>query len=203
MKIDLHVHASERSGCSISSEEEIIAMAKTRGLNAIAFTDHERLVPTARLAELNRLHSPFRIFSGIEIHTAEEEDILVFGIQDQKLESMTWPYADLHRFVRARNGFMVLAHPYRYRETINVDIARYRPDALEARSSNIRPQITPRILQAAETLSCAILFASDTHNARDIGTFHIELETEAESDQALVSLLRARRFSCRTLQATS
>lgn len=196
MKIDLHVHAKERSGCSVSGEQEIIASARARGLDALAFTDHERLVPASRLAELNRLNAPFRIFSGIELHTAEEEDVLVFGIQDPRIESMHWPYEDLYRFVRERSGFMALAHPFRYRDTINVDLRKFRPDAIEARSTNVPEHAVARIIRTAGDLGCATLYASDAHRAEDVGSFHVCLSSAADSDFALVSLLRSRTYAC-------
>jgi len=45
MKIDLHVHTTERSLCADSSEQEQILTAIERGLDAIVITDHGRLVP--------------------------------------------------------------------------------------------------------------------------------------------------------------
>ena len=79
MRIDLHVHSSQRSGCARSTEAEQIAAARRRGLDALAFTDHHRLVPPEHLERLNDLHAPFRIFSGIEIEVAEEH-LVVLGV---------------------------------------------------------------------------------------------------------------------------
>lgn len=201
MKIDLHVHASERSGCSIASEEELIAAAKARGLDALVFTDHEKQVPRFHLDDLNRRHAPFRIFSGVEIHTAEEEDVLVFGIQHPRLEAMGWAYADLHRFVHEQSGFMVLAHPFRYRETINADIRAHRPDAIEQRSLNLPPHTESRIRRVAEELGCGLIYASDAHAAEGVGRFYVRLGGIADSDLMLVNLLRSRTYTCETTPA--
>ena len=67
MNIDLHVHASERSKCARSSEQELIREGIRIGLDALVFTDHNRLVPPERLVELNEEFAPFRIFGGIEM----------------------------------------------------------------------------------------------------------------------------------------
>ncbi len=79
MKIDLHVHASERSSCAVSGEESQIRAAIAAGLDGIAFTDHHRLVNPQRLEQLRQRYAPFKIYTGIEI-TANKEDWLVFGV---------------------------------------------------------------------------------------------------------------------------
>ena len=65
MKIDLHVHASERSACCITSEEGQIRAAIRNGLDGLAFTDHHRLVLPKRLEQLNKKFAPFIIFGGV------------------------------------------------------------------------------------------------------------------------------------------
>lgn len=194
MKIDLHVHAKERSGCSVAGERELIEHARTTGLDALVFTDHGRLVPASRLAELNRDAQPFRVFSGIEIRTQEEEDVLVLGMQDAQLERATWFYADLHQFVHAHGGYVVLAHPFRYRDTIQADIWRYPPDAFEARSLNIAPHLEGRIRRLAEEVGSAVVYASDAHAVHGVGAFHLCLDAVVDSDLTLVALLRSRAF---------
>ena len=52
MKIDFHVHSSERSACGGASEESQIQAAIVAGLDAIVFTDHQRLVSEYRLSFL-------------------------------------------------------------------------------------------------------------------------------------------------------
>ena len=53
MKIDLHVHSIEYSACAHAYVDEQIETAIDRGLDALVFTNHECLVPQARIEELN------------------------------------------------------------------------------------------------------------------------------------------------------
>ena len=85
MKIDLHVHSSERSDCGKATEEAQIRAAIAAGLDAIVFTDHWQFVPLARLKRLNDQYAPFKIFGGIEV-TADDEDFIVVGVRDPVLD---------------------------------------------------------------------------------------------------------------------
>lgn len=135
VKLDLHVHAAERSGCATSHEEDQIRSAIAVGIQGMAFTDHFTLVERGRLIELNRRYAPFRIYTGIEI-TSDREDWLVLGLHDEALQREGWHYPEVADFVHQRGGFIALAHPYRYASTIQADIENHPPDGIEFRSFN-------------------------------------------------------------------
>ena len=198
MRVDLHVHASERSGCSQSGEEEIIRAAIGFGLDGMAFTDHQLLVPPERLAELNAKFAPFRIFSGIEIHTVEEEDVLVIGVSDPRLEKRAWTYPELYEFVRDRKGFLAVAHPFRYRDTVNIDFDGRIPDALEGASFNIRPERELLIRNLAEQLGCRLMCSSDAHFSDYVGLCRLVLDGNPADNAELVRLLRSGAYRCET-----
>lgn len=170
-KIDFHVHTAERSSCAISSQTEQIRAAIKSGLQAIAITDHSRLVPEPELAQLNRDFAPFRILNGIEI-TTDGEDWLVLGVTDPILEAENWTYPQLHQFVHARGGIIILAHPFRFRPEIKTDLVTYTPDALELRSNNIRLDLVPQIKELADSLHIPTLCNSDAHYTGSIGRYY-------------------------------
>lgn len=194
MKIDLHVHASERSACSVSGEEDMIRSAASRGLDALVFMDHHCLVPMSRLEELNREFAPFRIFGGVEITLNEEEDILVLGVRDPKLEQRNWTMPDLHAFVRARGGWMALAHPFRYRDFIGFDIKQYPPDAIEVRSSNIAAGNLKRIEALLGLTGLPAICTSDAHIANRAGLYYVELDKTPADEADLARQLQAGNF---------
>jgi len=196
MKIDLHVHTAERSPCADALEDEQIVTAIDRGLDALVFTNHECLVPQEHLEELNRTYTPFRVFGGVEITVREKEDLLVLGIHDPALESRDWVHPDLHTFVREKGGWIAVAHPFRFRPTINLDLERYTPDALEVCSLNTPLLEQPHIREIAARLGIQVLCNSDAHITRDIGAAYNRLKGEPESDQELIDLLRRGEFLC-------
>jgi predicted metal-dependent phosphoesterase TrpH len=195
MKIDLHVHSKERSACGRASEEQQVRAAIAAGLDAIVFTDHHCLMPLERLRELNSIHTPFRVFGGIEI-TTKGEDVLVLGIQDTELESSKWAYPDLHAFVRKHAGFIALAHPFRYHPQVEIEVEQFVPDAIEVRSPNIPLEAEERIRAIASRLGIPVLCNSDAHTTDMLGTHYNILQGSPSSEQELVTLLRSGRFTC-------
>ena len=189
MRIDLHVHASNRSACASDDEERQIRAAMAAGLDGLAFTDHFKLVPQARLAELRRAYAPFRIFSGIEI-TAGQEDWLVLGLPDPRLERKDWDYPALWSFVRGQGGFIVLAHPFRYGSIIHADLALYPPDGIEVRSNNTPRQREDEIRELAERYGMVPFSNSDAHSNSMIGAFWNDLPGEPAGDRELLETLR-------------
>ncbi|WBW99107.1 PHP domain-containing protein [Oceanirhabdus sp. W0125-5] len=197
MKIDMHVHAKERSSCSIASEKEHIEKAIEFGLDAIIFTDHNKLVPLDHLKELNKKYSPFKIFGGIEVRMKDNgEDVLILGIHDKLIEEREWTYPELYKFVRERNGYIAKAHPYRYKEYIEIDIENYIPDALEIHSTNIGKDDTKLISNLAQKLNCNLISNSDAHNSKDIGIYYNELESTPKNEKELIEILKSGKYTC-------
>ncbi len=191
MKIDLHVHASERSACSTASEISLIQAAIQAGLNGIAFSDHNRLVGHDHLIALNQRFAPFKIFTGIEVD-CDQEHWVIIGIDDPRLEQIGWRYPDLHAFVQEKGGYMLLAHPFRY-HPIQVDIRRYPPDGVEISSYNTPPTREADIRALSAELGLALHTNSDAHRTWVIGQYFTQLPATVENDASLIQALRERK----------
>lgn len=190
MKIDMHMHCCERSSCSISTEQQQIESAIYYGLDAIVITDHNKLVSEEHLRELNKKYYPFKIFGGIEIRTLPHgDDVLVIGVKDKSLESENWTYDRLYSFVKKRGGFIALCHPYRFGNTIGIDIDTYVPDGIELHSTNIGNCDTKIIEDLANRLNSKLLGNSDGHFYKHIGIFYNILDGEAKTEKELAELL--------------
>jgi hypothetical protein len=174
----------------------MIQAAISYGLDGLVFTDHHHLVPPERLEMLNRKHAPFQVFGGIEITVAEGEDVLVLGVQDPELELHPWTYRALVSFVRARDGFLVIAHPFRFRDTIDVDMASHPPDAIEVCSIHIGECDGPRVRAVQERLGLRPLCNSDAHRTERVGLYCSRLGTAIRDEQELLKALRAGDYVC-------
>jgi histidinol phosphatase-like PHP family hydrolase len=193
MKVDLHVHTLERSPCAKASEDEQLQAASKAGLDALFITDHWALVPAKRLSELNRRYAPLRIFGGIEV-SADGEDLLVLGVQDARLETQAWTYPELHAFVRRRGGFLILAHPFRYRPGISIDIQSYPPDAIELFTPNTPVHAQDEIRTIARSLSLPVLSNSDAHTTERLGLHYNLLAGHDLGEPGIFNQLRAGKF---------
>jgi predicted metal-dependent phosphoesterase TrpH len=172
----------------------MIGAAIDLGLDALVISDHDSLVPPGRLDYFNRKYAPFRVFGGIEI-TARGEHLLVLGVSDPALERKRWSYPDLHAFVEEREGFLAVAHPFRFNpDELKVDVERFRPHALEAYSRNTPESAESRILALARELGVPVISNSDAHHARDIGAYHNLFDDEPQDVHALVRMLKAGAF---------
>jgi predicted metal-dependent phosphoesterase TrpH len=194
MKIDLHVHSSERSACGEATEAAQIRASIDAGLDAIVFTDHWTFVPPAHLEELSRSYAPFRIFGGIEVF-ADGEDFIVLGVRDPVLENRSLSYDELYSLVRSRNGYIALVHPFRYRREISADIDRLRPDGIEIYSTNTPAWAEQKIRDTAARLALPLLCNSDAHDVAWLGHYYNRLRRIPEDEADLISLLRAGEFT--------
>lgn len=194
MKIDLHVHTSDRSPCAKDNEIAQIEAAIASGLDAIFITDHWKLVPPRHLEDLNRRFAPFRIFGGIEIQI-KYEDLLVLGVPDPILEQEKFEYPALREFVHQRGGFLVLAHPFRYTSTINLPIDTFPPDAIELFSHNTPVSADSKIRAIAQRNRVALLSNSDAHIRQNFGLFSNILFDGAHDEQAVFQQLRSGAYT--------
>ena len=78
MLIDLHIHEKQFSKDSFLALEEIVEIAKEKGLDAICITDHDSMGLREYAAEYTK-KTGFPIFVGIEFYSLQG-DILAFGI---------------------------------------------------------------------------------------------------------------------------
>jgi len=189
MKIDLHVHSKGLSACATIDEETQIEAAIKAGLDGLAFTNHERLLPPAQLKALNQRYAPFKIFTGIEIQ-ADDEDWLVIGVHDRRLEKQNWRYPNLWKLVRELGGFLILAHPYRYSTRIHADFGTLPPDAIEAASINTPGQQETKIRTLAAEFGLLPMTNSDAHHLGQIGSYYNQIQAEPGSDAELVAHLK-------------
>ncbi len=194
MKVDLHVHTKERSRCGRSSVLEQIQAAVSAGLGAIAFTDHGQLPPVEEIARLNDEYAPLRILEGIEI-TVNGEDVLVVGVRDPLIVAEKWEYPSLHGFVRARGGFIAVAHPFRYHADITIPIQAFPPDAIEVCSMNTPRRVAEQIVALAQGLGIPVLSNSDAHATDALGKYYNLLDHEPGCEEELLNMIKGGRFT--------
>jgi predicted metal-dependent phosphoesterase TrpH len=109
MRIDLHNHTAAGSIDAVNDPDRLIELARERGADGIAITEHGKTRTTVA-AELARRHA-FPVFAGMEV-SCELGDMLVFGIDEIPKQIIS--ARGISEYVRANGGVIVRAHPYRW-----------------------------------------------------------------------------------------
>lgn len=203
MRIDLHVHTSPRSPCSIINPAELVQEAKRMGLDGFCLTEHQVLWnwdETARLAGDNGI----KIFRGNEITTAQG-DVLVFGL-DQEIQGIV-TIQELHHIVQSVGGFSIAAHPFRGFKMFGVgqlgmtlDQACKKKifqfvDAVEIRNGRVTEKENEVAGKVAERLGLKGTAGSDAHEIVALGTWVTIFEKDIVTEADLLQELKAGKFT--------
>jgi predicted metal-dependent phosphoesterase TrpH len=202
MHIDLHIHTSPRSPCSNLDPLELIQEAKRLGLDGICLTEHQVVWSPDEVNNLEE--NGIKIFRGNEF-TTNQGDILVFGFEKDIKELLT--IQELRNEVKATQGFMIAAHPFRGFKTfgigqlqMTVEQACERKmfdfvDAIEIKNGRLSDEENDMAMKVAAQLGLPGTAGSDAHSLDEVGKWVTEFEKELQNEQELVEELRAGRFT--------
>ena len=205
MLIDLHTHTHPLSHDSLLSPDELIDAAKTAGLDGMCLTEHDFFWEPAAATELGKRHR-FLVIPGIEVNT-EEGHLTVFGLDSfvygmHRLE-------ELAAMVKAAGGIMIMNHPYRRRlpfelrhegdwtqplESAARSPALHHATAIESYNGRGTARENAFAAELADRTGVRQVAASDSHEAKDVGTCATEFERRIDGVGSLIEELRAGRF---------
>ncbi len=200
MRIDLHLHTSPRSACSVMAASDAVLEAAALGLDGVCITDHHALVPRAELDRLSA-SAGILVLGGTEI-TTDRGDVLVFGLRRAVDHMVT--LAELRQRARADGAFMVAAHPFRGSllrgSGSGLETSATRPifahvDAIEVCNGCLTPAENGSALKVAERLGLPGTGGSDAHRLDEIGRCVTVFADVIASERELVAALRAGAYS--------
>lgn len=168
MILDLHNHTRWSFDCSMDPAK-VVRVAKARGLDAIAITDHNEV--GGAFEARKAAGGDVLVIVGEELDTRAGDVIGLFLreriVEDDPLEAI--------RAIHAQGGVAVLPHPFSKSPTIDDRVARAL-DACEgfnARHSRVAsvegPQGEPRVAGFAREYDLSLTAGSDAHFYREIG----------------------------------
>ena len=161
MIADLHIH-TRCSHDSLMDPARVVKVARTRGLAAIAVTDHN----TIRGGLLAREANPdegFEVVVGAEIKT-EYGDVLGLFL-DREITARR--FDDVVSEIRAQGGLAVLAHPYR--RYPSPERLAGRVDLVEGFNSRSRRQANALSMTLGRASGKGTVGGSDAHVYAEIG----------------------------------
>lgn len=159
--LDLHIH-SKYSFDSVLSIPKIIRLAKRRGLNGIAITDHNTIRGGLEAKSINS-DPDFLVIVGAEIAT-EDGDVIGLFLKEEIQERYSDRVADeIHR----QGGMVVLPHPYKG-HALNDKLLK-KVDLIEGFNARISEEYNENAVKLAREWNKPVIAGSDAHFAAEIG----------------------------------
>ncbi|MEW6114409.1 MAG: PHP domain-containing protein [Thermodesulfobacteriota bacterium] len=208
MKIDLHVHTTAFSPCSVMSPDEAARAAAEAGLDAICITEHNRLWTTDDARALSGKHG-LQVFSGMEV-TTTGGDILVFGLEEEPHEM--WTPAELREKVDRAGGVAIAAHPFRGFllfgfGTLQMDLSQAignptfsQVHGLEVCNSLVTDEENEMARRVADEMGLLKLGGSDAHNVRAVGTCITDFQDDIRDEKDLIAAILSGRHTTRRMK---
>lgn len=187
-RFDLHVH-SFFSKDAAAAPEDLIAVARAKGLSGIAITDHDSCDAHEYLSK-KTLPPDFLVIPGVEVSTAEGH-LLCLGATLPYLRGA--PADEVVRAIRAAGGRPIPAHPFdRWRAGIRSEVLdRLDIDTLEVFNAAVTsPSSNDQALAYAKQRGLNMTAASDAHHASAVGISSTEFELPELSLPAFMAALR-------------
>jgi predicted metal-dependent phosphoesterase TrpH len=123
--VDFHVHTAF-SFDSVTPPRTVIEMARRRGLDAIAVTDHDTIEGALATIEANR-YADFHVIPGIEVKSDIGDVIALYVTQN--IESRN--FADIVEEIHALGGIVYLPHALRTFRSREIPGVRARYPAID------------------------------------------------------------------------
>jgi predicted metal-dependent phosphoesterase TrpH len=164
MRADLHIH-SFHSKDNHQTAQEIFKAAGSKGLGAIAITDHNTTVGAKEVMRL--APEGLIVLPGIEI-TSADGHILALNVEQEIPRGLSVPET-IDR-IHAIGGIAVAAHPYRKWSGLKESMIRKSSfDAIEAINGRNTKRNNLRVLDLALELELPMIAGSDAHKPGNIG----------------------------------
>lgn len=190
MLLDLHIHTSPRSPCARGGPADVCRTALARGLDAIAFTEHDQWWDPSALSALRTDFMAMVILGGVEV-SCPEGHFLVFvppGAEFPLPGGFDLPL--LERTVHEREGVLAWAHPFRWDSHEPFWLGSVTLDAVEVASTNMMEEAAAQARDIARRQGITTLKNSDAHHHQDVGRHFNNWDTVIRDELDLIARLR-------------
>lgn len=167
MFIDTHMHEMTYSKDSFLKLDEMVEIARGKGLGGICITDHDSMGLKEYAQEYSE-RTGFPIFVGIEFFSLQG-DIVAFGIQDYPKERIS--AQDFIDLVKGEGGVCFAAHPFRNNNRgLEECLREVRGlDGLEVLNGSTSRAACRKAADYARELGLFTLGSSDCHVPEKVG----------------------------------
>lgn len=169
MLVDMHLHECTFSTDSFLKLEQIVTIAKAKGLDAVCITDHDSMGLREAAGEYSRKIG-YPIFVGVEYYSLQG-DITAWGLE--QFPDHRIPAQDFIDSVNAAGGFCVSCHPFRNN---NRGLAAGLRDVMglhgvEVLNGSADREANREALRYCRELGLKAIGASDAHTPEQVGKY--------------------------------
>lgn len=197
MKIELHLHTSLHSACSLDTPQALLRAARAEGYGAVFLTEHDQFWSSAELAELQAQFPDILILPGVELSMGDalSQHLLVLGTTDHRyIKRKDSDPLEVLRQARQEGLLTVLAHPYRWGDPAALFETGVLPDALENLTGNHDRSQAVRSALAAQRYGLRLVNTDDAHGVDMVGQFWIETDRPARDFQEIRRMILAGEY---------
>jgi len=191
----MHVHTNY-SPCSIIPLHDLLILAGSLNLDAVVITDHDTLKGALKAKSIADGYG-LTVLVGCEI-SAREGQILAYGISEEIPPNL--PAEETLELIHSQGGVGIAAHPYRENvPSLGELVYNLKLDGVEVSNKSIY-NLDPQAIRAAKVLGIAMIGGSDAHVLRDVGWCVTVVDSEIESEDDLVKIIRNKACYPRVLR---
>lgn len=191
MFLDMHMHELTYSKDSFLALEDMVRIARSKGLDGICITDHDSM-GLKEYAKEYSVKTGFPIFTGIEFYSLQG-DIVAFGIDTYPKERVD--AQDFISLVKEQGGICFSAHPFRNN---NRGLGKHLEkvtglDGVEVLNGSTSPEANRLAAEYAGRLGLTAVGASDCHVPEKIGVYATYFPKEVKTTETLITEFKAGR----------
>ena len=188
MFIDVHMHEMTYSKDSFLKLDQMVSIARQKGLGGICITDHDSMGLKEYAAEYSA-RTGFPVFVGIEFFSLQG-DIVAFGIDEYPKERI--PAQDFIDLVKAQGGVCFAAHPFRNNNRgLEDNLRRVRGlDGLEVLNGSTSADACRKAAEYALELGLFTLGSSDCHIPEKVGVCATYFPEEVHTMQEFLAVFK-------------
>ncbi len=191
MKLDMHLHSSYSSDGKVPPKD-LLKLAKSRGFDGLAITDHNDIRAYAIVKDL-AAEMGLILVRGIEVSTSEGH-LLAYGVSEVIPRGLT-PSETAEKIVDA-GGICVIPHPYRLvsgiGEKASKKIQVTGMETINGRSPNGDNTQAERLAGALK-LPCT--GGSDAHVAEAVGKAWTEFKNPVSNEDDVIAAITSGQCS--------
>lgn len=190
MLIDLHCHSQPRSQCSSLLPEQLVELAKERGLDGICMVEHDAFWPSSELAALGQ-KTGFLVLAGVEF-TTDMGHVLAFGLREGSGAFAS--AAALFGAAQDQGALLYLAHPARDGHLrVNHDTVEFfeSVEAINGSDSRIQNMAATGL---AHGFRLPGIGGSDAHMPAEVGRAATRFHVPVHDQAGLLAALRSGNY---------